>query len=474
MKLTHNKNSKNQRDKSRSGVRLFSTGFFLTALLAAFISTASFSGNFPDSFYSFSNPFANRFAELFSAKTVLADTVDELQQKIDERNKNIEQINKEIQTYSDLTDKTSQQALSLQKVIKTLEQNAKAMDLDIKKLKEKIEVANLDIKKLDINIGASKDKISSLQESIAASIQGIHRAEDFSFIESVLGQKNLTDFLTEVDSQLSFNNALQTRIISIRDEKQKLENNKNTQETKKDDLVKMQAELANKKKVVESDKAEQSQVLKDTKNQESAFQTILKSKMAQKASFEKEVFDFESQIKYTLDPSSIPKANNSLLAWPLDKVIITQRFGKTEGASRLYVSGSHNGVDFGAKIGTRVLSAGNGTVLGVGDTDIACKGVSFGRWVFIQYDNGLSSIYGHLSVIGASEGQKVKTGDVVGYSGNTGYSTGPHVHLSVYASNAVSVQNRPSISCKGKILRMPIAPIEAYLDPMVYLPAYGN
>lgn len=412
------------------------------------------------------NPFLTQIAE--------ADTVDELQQKIDERNKNIEQLNKEIQAYSELTDKTSKEALSLQKVIKSLEQNAKAMDLDIKRLKQKIEVANLDIQKLSINIGESEEKIISLQDGIASSVREIHRAEDFSFIENLLSQKNLTDFLTEIDSQVSFNNALQNRILLIQGEKQKLESNKDTQETKKQDLVKMQAEIANKKKVVENDKAEQAQVLKETKNQEKTFQQILKDKMAQKASFEKEVFDFESQIKYTLDPSSIPKAKSSLLAWPVENVRITQRFGKTEGASRLYVSGSHNGVDFGVKVGTSVMSAGNGVVLGVGDTDLACKGVSFGRWVFIKYDNGLSSIYGHLSVIGAKEGQQVRTGDVVGYSGNTGYSTGPHLHISVYASNAVSVQNRPSVSCRGKILRMPVAPIEAYLDPMVYFPPYGN
>ena len=55
----------------------------------------------------------------------------------------------------------------------------------------------------------------------------------------------------------------------------------------------MQAELSDKKKVVENTKAEQSKVLKETKNQEKTFQQILKDKLAQKAAFEKEIFEFE-------------------------------------------------------------------------------------------------------------------------------------------------------------------------------------
>lgn len=407
----------------------------------------------------------------FVTQIAHAETVDELQKKIEERSKNIEQLNREIQTYSELTDKTSKEALSLQKVIRDLEQNAKIMDLDIKRLRQKIEVANLDIQKLDINIDESEKKIESLQDGIASSVREIQRAENFSFIENILGQRNLTDFLSEIDNQLTFNGAIQNRIMLVRGEKQKLETNKNTQETKKKDLVKMQSELRDKKKVVDYTKAEQSKALKETKNQEKTFQQILKDKLAQKAEFEKEIFEFESQIKYTLNPSSIPKTGSSVLSWPVERVRITQRFGRSVAARRLYVSGSHNGVDFGVPIGTKIMSVAAGTVLGVGDTDTACRGVSFGRWVFVRHDNGLSSIYAHLSVISATEGQRVEAGDVIGYSGNTGYSTGPHLHLGVYASDAVTVENRPSRSCRGKVLRMPIAPIEAYLDPMAYLPA---
>ena len=128
----------------------------------------------------------------------------------------------------------------------------------------------------------------------------------------------------------------------------------------------------------------------------------------------------------------------------------------------------HNGVDFRASLGTRVKSASNGTVAGIGDTDIVCSGASYGKWILLKYDNGLSSLYGHLSVISVKSGQKVITGEVVGYSGNTGYSTGPHLHMSVYASQGVKISTLKSTVCNGNYI-IPLADTKAYLDPLIYL-----
>lgn len=145
-------------------------------------------------------------------------------------------------------------------------------------------------------------------------------------------------------------------------------------------------------------------------------------------------------------------------------------FGKTEAGKRLYADGTHNGVDFRAPLGTLVKALADGIVAGIGDTDIQCPGVSFGRFILIKYNNGLASTFGHLSLIKVRTGDKVSRGQVVGYSGNTGYSTGPHLHVSVYAKDAVEIKTLPSKSCPGKVLTQPISPINAYLDPMYYLP----
>ena len=118
------------------------------------------------------------------------------------------------------------------------------------------------------------------------------------------------------------------------------------------------------------------------------------------------------------------------------------------------------------------MAMADGVVLGTGDTDLTCPGASYGKFVFIQYNDGLSSTYGHLSLIKSKVGDVVQRGEVVGYSGSTGYATGPHLHVSLYASQAVKMASRASAACSGRVYTMPIAPVNAYLDALYYLPPY--
>ena len=157
--------------------------------------------------------------------------------------------------------------------------------------------------------------------------------------------------------------------------------------------------------------------------------------------------------------------------------LITQRFGKTVSSERLYVSGSHSGNDFRAAVGTPVYAVAEGIVKGVGDTDQQCPRASFGKWVFIEHTNGLSTTSAHLSAQKVIEGQTIKKGDIIAYSGNTGRSTAPHLHLTTYATKGIDggegarVTTRPSAACPGSDYRMPLAPTAAYLDPLSFLPA---
>lgn len=394
----------------------------------------------------------------------------ELQRMIEERSKKIEELNQEIKQYQELTDKTSQEAKTLQARIKQLESNAKSIDLEIRRIRERVEVANLDIKKLGLNINESEEKVEQMRKVLADSIRSIHQMDSTNIILTILKNKNFSSTLEELNAQISYTNSLKQYVDLTKKHRTELQTVKSSQETRKAELEKLQSELAGKKEAVDQTKSEQDNILKVTKNQEQEYQKLLKEKQAAKTAFEKDLFEYESKLKYTLNPGSLPKSGGDNFVWPLENIHITQQFGRTVAAQRLYVSGSHNGTDFRAPIGTKVMSIGSGTVMGTGDTDLECRGVSWGRWVLIRHNNGLSSMYAHLSSIGVQQGQTVSAGDTIGLSGNTGYSTGPHLHLTVYAADAVKVERRPSISCRGRVFLMPIAPIQAYLDPLLYLP----
>lgn len=88
----------------------------------------------------------------------------------------------------------------------------------------------------------------------------------------------------------------------------------------------------------------------------------------------------------------------------------------------------HNGIDIGAPVGTQLVAAADGTV-------IAAKSGGYnggyGSMVIINHPNGTQTVYGHMSRVDVSVGQSVIKGQGIGLSGNTGRSTGPHLHFEV-------------------------------------------
>lgn len=101
--------------------------------------------------------------------------------------------------------------------------------------------------------------------------------------------------------------------------------------------------------------------------------------------------------------------------------IITSRFG---AASSRRVS-RHTGLDIGASTGTKIKACAGGTV-----TFSGYKG-SYGYMVVINHGNGVETYYGHCSKLYVTAGQQVNQGDVIAAVGNTGNSTGPHLHLEI-------------------------------------------
>jgi len=87
----------------------------------------------------------------------------------------------------------------------------------------------------------------------------------------------------------------------------------------------------------------------------------------------------------------------------------------------------HYGMDFSAPIGTEVYSAGDGVI-----KEVKTSRSGFGRWIVVDHGFGYETLYGHLNEFNVKVGDKVKRGSVIGYVGNAGKSTGPHLHYEVH------------------------------------------
>jgi murein DD-endopeptidase MepM/ murein hydrolase activator NlpD len=125
-----------------------------------------------------------------------------------------------------------------------------------------------------------------------------------------------------------------------------------------------------------------------------------------------------------LPAGPVPPASAAGLIWPVDG-ILTSGFGMRWGRM-------HEGIDISVPEGTPIRAAASGTVI------LAAYSGGYGNYTCIDHGGGLSTCYGHQSGYAVSAGEGVVQGETIGYSGNTGSSTGPHLHFEVRV-NGVAV-----------------------------------
>lgn len=406
---------------------------------------------------------AARAAAESAAQAQIAETNAQIQKLKDE----IAQLQKELNS-------TTAQKTTLQNAIKQL-------DLQIQKLQKNVTLTTTQISQKDKEIIKISGTIRTTEEdmhqkrlSVGATLRQLEQMDQEHLVTSLFGGGTLSSFFDEAVALESVRIDLQKSIHELGALREDLEENKASAEARRKELATLKANLNQQKQGVSAAKADQTTLLNQTKNKESEYQRLIAQKQAEQAKFEQDLSNFEAQLGLRVVAGSVPAARAGTLQWPLENVRITQYFGNTSFATQnpqIYGNRGHNAIDMAAQTGTKVMAARGGVVAGTGNTDLTCPNASYGKWVFIKHDNGLSTLYAHLSSISVTSGQSVEQGEAVGYSGNTGYSTGPHLHFGVYATTGSEITSFPSSSCRGKSYTMPVADAKAYLNPLSYLPA---
>ena len=419
------------------------------------------------------------FSLFLGLSSVDANTeeVNRLSSEISEKEEELERINAEIRRLESSATNANNRSRTLSNAVASLEASKRKITSEISETELEIEKTNLTLSKLEIEIADKEVSIDSNSEALAKSVRLMNSLESISLLERFLGYDNISDFWTDFEQTQKIQKTLHTEVENLLDLYDELQKQEQDEFLQKQELASYKTELASEQVAVEYTQEEKEKVLEQTKNEEAGYQKLLDQKKVEREAFEAELLEIESKLQYLIDPESYPNARRGILDWPVDNIIITQQFGGSAFAKTnpgIYGRPFHPGTDFGVSIGTRVMSVAPGKVIGSGNTDAFPGCVAWGKWVVVEHTNGLTSLYAHLSSISVTVGQEVSSGQTIALSGNTGFSTGPHLHFTLYASQGVKIGRygdfKSGGGCAASGASGPFADLDAYLDPMDYLP----
>ncbi len=422
---------------------------------------------------------------LHAAVAARAETLDDLKQAIEAKNQEIKKLENEAAKFREEIASRQTQARTLSGELARIDTAIARLRKEVALTEQQIKGKQLEIKKLGIDISNKEQSIEKIQQGIGVMLRGLSEGDREELFAIVLKYGRLSDFLRQIDTATQLQERMLGAITTLKDLRSQLQGQKTDAQQKQTELKNLEQALAGQRTVQEGEKKSRSDLLVATKNQEKQYQKMLQDSEARRAALADEVRSIEEKIKITIDSSLLPSRGRGVLAWPLPNLVlgtcrmtfrqdaltncITQYFGNTAfAAAGAYSGKGHNGVDFRADIGTPVLAADSGTITATGDTDEGCRRASYGKWVLIRHPNNLSTLYGHLSTIGVSAGEQVSRGNRIGYSGMTGYATGPHLHFTVFATQGVQVQDIRSRVC-GRMMTLPVGALNSYLNPLDYL-----
>jgi len=380
----------------------------------------------------------------------------ELRDSIDRKSKELQEINDKIKESQRGLEEIQSQSRTLEREVKSVNQNINQANLSIRSGEIAIDKLKLEIESIHYDIADIENEISSKEKAVVKILQEFQQREAESMLIIFLRNKSLAESVFEVQSLTDFGDSLSTEVGALKNTKIALAGKLEETSGKKTTMEMERENLKNRKMILDDLKKDKQTILTQTKNQEQIYQKIIGDLEKKQAEIAAEIEKLEEELKIAFDPNVLPTKRPQVLGHPVSSILITQEYGATAFASRAYKTKLHNGIDFKAPIGTPILSAEDGEVVAVGNNGQ----VQYGRYILIKHQNNLATLYAHLSREIVKKGDAVKRGQIIGYSGNTGYSTGPHLHFGVYWRPSVTLK---SFSGAGLI------PVGVTINPADYL-----
>lgn len=372
------------------------------------------------------------------------DSISDLEQQL-------QQLEQENEKYQKILDDTKSDIAEKEEYKSALVSKVQVLDEKIAVTREKISSLNDDIKEKQDAYDKGLSEVEDQFDALANRLRILYMSGNATDLEIIFGAKDFSDLIDKMELVKSLANSDKELISEIQTKLDELSTKKESLEADKKDLETQQASLKSDQDEFNKLISDNDEILKNLYASNSEAQNSLESAALQSDEIEAKISEYYAAQKAAAEhaaqasqssssssssssgSSSVIVPSGSGFAWPTPGFV--SRSSEWFEDREVY---NHGGIDIaGAGImGTPVVAAADGTVVATNSScthnwgksySCGCGG-GYGNYVMISHAGGKMTVYGHLTSLTVSSGQTVSRGQVIGYVGSTGNSTGPHLH----------------------------------------------
>jgi len=389
------------------------------------------------------------------------DSISDLEQQL-------QQLEQENQKYQKILDDTKSDIAEKEEYKSALVSKVQVLDEKIAVTREKISSLNDDIKEKQDAYDKGLSEVEDQFDALANRLRILYMSGNATDLEIIFGAKDFSDLIDKMELVKSLANSDKELINEIQTKLDELSTKKKSLEADKKDLETQQASLKSDQDEFNKLISDNDEILKNLYASNSKAQNSLESAALQSDEIEAKISQYYAAQKAAAERAAQASQSSSSSGSSSSSSSSSSSGSSSSGSSSsgsssvIVPSGSgfawptpgfvslssewfedrevynHGGIDIaGAGImGTPVVAAADGTVVATNSScthnwgksySCGCGG-GYGNYVMISHAGGKMTVYGHLTSLTVSSGQSVSRGQVIGYVGSTGNSTGPHLH----------------------------------------------
>lgn len=327
-----------------------------------------------------------------------------------------ERVQKQIADMENRIYNNTQQAKSVNSEISRLNKEIEQAEQQLRYLEARLQTTAKEIEVAEKELAEAEENLAFQQEMLKVRMRALYERGPISYLEVLFNAHSFSDFINRIGMLQRVVAQDVDMVDTIKVEKARIEEQKTVLEIKRNELAGLYRTTDRDRNAIASRQAERSRYKDKLATDRAEWVKNLRS-------LEQVERELEELIRKAQEQNPGAGSGTGAYTWPAPGYTrITSPYGQR---THPIFGGSsfHYGIDIGAPMGAKIVAADSGTVLFAGTM------TGYGKVVILDHGNGRSTLYAHTSVLMVSNNQKVTKGQQIAKVGNSGWSTGPHLHF---------------------------------------------